>query len=730
MTRPSISLCCILKNEVHNLPRLLESVRDCFDEIHLTDTGSTDGSIELIESYIHSSNPSNCPIFLHHFKWIDDFAAARNYSFSFAKTDFTAWLDLDDVLSDTKAFIKWRDEIMTIADYWLATYHYAFDTTNRPVCSFLRERVIRTNRGMMWNYFVHEGITARSPYGPINAQLCRTWTVNHMRTPDDMKADRSRNIRLFKDRVSSLDPRMTYYYGKELFENNEPLEAFQWLMKAIAIPELEPHDRILGIQYACLAAAQCNHHERSLKLAHDGLQLSPNRAEFFVLIGDSYIKQNKFVDAIPFYNAAIHCVDFSLQGTQSIFTTPDSYNKWPKLQLARAYVQLGNIDKAFEYAKDAHENSPDTETKGIFDEILKIKTSISHTSGAKNKVKEIVFSCTPVGPYEWDEEIAKERGIGGSEIAVVKMARELHTLTGIPVRIFNNRSKIKELDGVTYQGANECHEYFQKNTPVVNINWRHVTKLTDAPTYIYCHDLYAINIQHHDLYDKVIALSKFHSSFLQNMFNVPAHKIWVSRNGLDTSRFKDVPKFSKNPNRIIYASSPDRGLDRTMQVMDLVHAKLPESELHVYYGFDNMLKMGLHSEVKRFEAMMKDRPFVKYHGNLEQRALANELAQSAIWLYPTNFLETFCITAIESLCAKVYPVVRNFGALTDTLAEAKERGMASLIESDCQSVGEMQTYANAVVKAIEEKAWDKIDMNPETFSWTSVAKEWVSELKL
>jgi len=52
MKRPSISLCIIVKNEEHNLPRLLKSVEGCFDEICITDTGSTDKTVEIAESFV------------------------------------------------------------------------------------------------------------------------------------------------------------------------------------------------------------------------------------------------------------------------------------------------------------------------------------------------------------------------------------------------------------------------------------------------------------------------------------------------------------------------------------------------------------------------------------------------------------------------------------------------------------------------------------------------------
>ncbi len=48
---PSISLCMIVKDEEHNLPRCLDSVVDVVDEIIIVDTGSTDRTVEIAKSY-------------------------------------------------------------------------------------------------------------------------------------------------------------------------------------------------------------------------------------------------------------------------------------------------------------------------------------------------------------------------------------------------------------------------------------------------------------------------------------------------------------------------------------------------------------------------------------------------------------------------------------------------------------------------------------------------------
>ena len=722
LKRPSIALCCILKNEVDNLPQLLASVKGCFDEIHLTDTGSTDGSIELIETYA-KDNPAETPVFLHHFKWIDDFAAARNASFAPAQTDYVMWMDLDDVLGSPEKFIAWRDSVMCIASFWLATYHYSSNPQGKPLCSFARERVVKRDLNLQWKYFVHEGITPIPCKKPVTTQYATTWSVIHKRTEQDVQKDRSRNLMLFEKRRDSLDARMRYYYGKELFENQKPLEAFQELISAIALPDLELHDRIMGIQYAALSAMQLNQFERAIQLSQQGLQISPLRAEFFVVVADCYVKLGKMLEAMPFYTAATAC-PYTGQAMQqgALYVHEESYKHYPLNMLAKVNAQFGNMDKAEKLAKTALEHGSNFETEGILRELSAIKEKAGLTILApKADADEIVISCHPTGFYEWDEGIYRSRGIGGSETAVVEMSRHLHELTGRKVLVFNNRDTARELDGVNYLPAKDLPLYFGNKKPFRHIAWRHNVKFTDSPTYLWCHDLACQLIEQTQNYEKVLALSPFHKGFISNMYGVPLEKIAVTANGIDPNRFIGTPK-NKDLNKVVYSSSPDRGLDKAIEVMDIVVSQVPDAQLHVYYGFDNMRLNGMSAEADRLDALVKSRPYVKFHGNLPQSELTKELASASVWLYPTNFLETYCITAIEMLCSKVWPVVRHWGALPDTLAKS---GQGTIIDGE-----NTRDYANATVSALRGRRCDSVEVDPNDYAWRNVAKSWIELLSL
>ena len=87
----TISLCMIVKDEEAVLDKCLKSVHDLVDEIIIVDTGSTDKTKEIAKKYTDK---------IYDFKWVDDFAKARNYSFSKATKDYIFWLDADDYMPE------------------------------------------------------------------------------------------------------------------------------------------------------------------------------------------------------------------------------------------------------------------------------------------------------------------------------------------------------------------------------------------------------------------------------------------------------------------------------------------------------------------------------------------------------------------------------------------------------------------------------------------------------
>ena len=715
--RPSIGLALIVKNESENLPQLLKSVEGCFDEIVVTDTGSTDDTVEVAKKF-------GCKI--NHFEWCDDFSKARNASFQAMTTDYVMWLDGDDILQGKEDFLTWRDEIMHLADYWLANYIYASKEDGSPACTFARERVVKRSLGMSWKYFVHEGIT---PSPGAKSNFIPSWRVKHMRTEADLTKDRSRNLNLMEKNQGKIDSRMTYYWGKELFECNKHLDAIRKLEDALCLPDLEIHDRILAMQYCCMSYMALNQFEKAVSLALTGLQIAPQRAEFYVVIGDCYLKLNQWINAIPFFHAATQCVlPMGHAMLSPLFYHADAYTFYPKNQLARVYGNIGQMDKAKQLAEQAFSEHGHPESKQILDELNRISNIISGIKTAE-PCPDIVFTTPPQAPYVWDGDLYRTQGMGGSETACIEMAEWIAKLSRRPVKVFNARPDMKESHGVQYLPIGQLNHWMSKNKPYLHIAWRHNVKLTEAPTFAWCHDLITQGIEQTANYVKAICLTPFHADFMHNMQLVPYENIWLSRNGLKPERF--IGKATKNPNKIVFPSSPDRGLDRAILIVDELRKELPDLELHVFYGIEHLPQWGHQALHDKLVEMLKSRPWVKYHGKTEQSILIQHFKEAALWLHPCDFIETSCITAMEMIACGVYPVTRRLGGLKDTLAEAEKSGMATLLNHDCVTPEEFAAYTQAALTALREKKWEHPGFeafNPDSLSWQKVAEKWLLEL--
>ncbi len=82
-----ISLCMIVKDEIKFIEDCLKAVKPYVDEIVVADTGSTDGTIEVLEKY-------GCKVF--HFEWCDDYSKARNFAISKSSNNWVLILDADE----------------------------------------------------------------------------------------------------------------------------------------------------------------------------------------------------------------------------------------------------------------------------------------------------------------------------------------------------------------------------------------------------------------------------------------------------------------------------------------------------------------------------------------------------------------------------------------------------------------------------------------------------------
>ncbi|MHC5670804.1 tetratricopeptide repeat protein [Nostoc sp.] len=103
-----LSLCMIVKNEAATLPKCLNSVRKVVDEMVVLDTGSIDRTPNIAQQLGAK---------VHHFKWCNDFSAARNAALKYVSGDWILVLDADETL--TSAIVPQLREAIARDEYLL-----------------------------------------------------------------------------------------------------------------------------------------------------------------------------------------------------------------------------------------------------------------------------------------------------------------------------------------------------------------------------------------------------------------------------------------------------------------------------------------------------------------------------------------------------------------------------------------------------------------------------------
>jgi glycosyltransferase involved in cell wall biosynthesis len=114
-------------------------------------------------------------------------------------------------------------------------------------------------------------------------------------------------------------------------------------------------------------------------------------------------------------------------------------------------------------------------------------------------------------------------------------------------------------------------------------------------------------------------------------------------------------------NRAVYTSQPDRGLEVLADVM--AQARL-ETAFDIYSG--TSIYQQKDDPFTQLYDRIANTPRCHYHGPVAQAVLAERLKHTAFLSYPTIYLETYCIAALEAIAAGLKVISTNCGALAET----------------------------------------------------------------
>lgn len=329
----SISLCMIVKNEEDVLSRCLESIKDVVDEIIIVDTGSSDNTKRIAKNFTDK---------IYHFNWCDDFAKARNYSFSKATKDYILWLDADDVIlpKDVKLLKSLKNDIDKNTDIVMMKYNMGTNDDNTPSLSYYRERLIKNFKNYKWVGRIHEVIT---PTGNvIYSDIAITHKKIHISDP-------LRNLRIFEKMIEEnekLDTRQKFYYAREIYYSGNFTKAIEKFNDFLNEDDKWVENTISALLDLSICYNKINDKQNEISTLFKSFEYDIPRSQTCCYIGNYFLRNNNINQAIYWYKLATTLTPNLKSGG---FYETDYFNFIPYIQLCVCYYKLGDIKNSIKY---------------------------------------------------------------------------------------------------------------------------------------------------------------------------------------------------------------------------------------------------------------------------------------------------------------------------------------------------------------------------------------------
>jgi len=288
--------------------------------------------------------------------------------------------------------------------------------------------------------------------------------------------------------------------------------------------------------------------------------------------------------------------------------------------------------------------------------------------------------------WDWNARQSKIGGIGASEGMIIYLAEAL--AQDRRVEVFGPTPEPDIMQHVRYWPREHLRHVYDGTLIVSRApSWaKGLDTTTRAPLrkILWLQDAYYpdLNADVAACYDRIVVVSEWHKTAMHELHAVPLDKMDVIYNFVRPECYATWPTQRKR-DRFVYASSPDRGAVRCLEIWPRVRAELPEAELHIYYGWKGCERLGLsvdavwtrrYQSARRAFERLRHQPGVFVHDMIGHDALAAELLQTGVWLHPAldtdgkPFPETCCTLAIEARAAGAIPVCAPYAALAETAA--------------------------------------------------------------
>lgn len=713
----TIALVMIVKDEAEILETCLGSVRGIVDEFVVVDTGSTDQTREIIARYgaVHETPFVN-------------FVETKNKALSLATADYVLFMDADERvyqgLAQIKAYAEQGVDCLTCLITEGATGDDA-SVGNQ----YLRARMWKNDgRWAFSGPFVHEYIA-----GPENAHtvIDRSILVRHEHlksTKAATSAERfSKYTQLLKSYLNEVNPddaRALFYLARTYKDLGQNLAAVSVYKHYLRVPNNTFIDeRWQAAHDISLCYFMEGEHDKALEYCGIALSIDNRRAESHTLQGDILFQQQEYQQAIEHYKQALSMP----MPEVSLFCDPKAYTSYPREQTALASYRLG----LFRDAEEVY--------RGLLSEAPNDSRLINNIWWCGLQTRMTIFLTLGQTPELIYGGILAEQGVHGVETAYIELADCL-AAKGHNVFLFCSTEQAHSYQGVSYIPWQDTAEYLKYQPDVViTSRWFDALYYEDtSKKIIWLQDAHFKDPSHPDAFERaasVVCSSPWHQQYIFQRFGeaVRKEKLHVIPLGIRKELFAGMEE--KIDRRVLYASNPDRGLEELAAMWGSLTEAIPGISLEVVYGWEGLLtwdtspewQSGVVAKRDAIRGLFGDYGNVTFSGRVTKAVLASKMKSSALMIYPNNFPETFCLTALEAQAAGLPSISTDLGALATTYDKvcnrliAEDSGSAEYAEAVLRSAQELFN-APSLLDDMSRRNRQSVAMSP--CDWRDVADRW------
>jgi len=342
-----LSVCIITKNDRKRLERLISTFEKVPVEIVIEDTGSDDGTVEMLKTVKKKRNITDI-----YYMWDNDFAAAKNHCFKAAKNNLILSIDSDEcpgkdgavdaadaykMLMDGKFQPpeKLEKELRKIAKAGEEYFNLKAVGLVKRINFYMEENEIAENVEMLPRVFdrrvveykgcIHEQLLTKDGKNPPKriATELSFFHDGYMGTKEECEAKAYRNIKLLKKMLEDSgenDSYLFYQLGKSFYSIGDfesSVENFGEVLERDVDPKLTyVQDCIVTYGYALLNTRRNENIRAAIQLLNLE-EFFDDDSDFYFLMGHILRENGLFDKAIEYFIKATKAKHEKTKGTSS-----------------------------------------------------------------------------------------------------------------------------------------------------------------------------------------------------------------------------------------------------------------------------------------------------------------------------------------------------------------------------------------------------------------------------